>query len=409
MVHEQLSSHDPINKTPTLLRKITAKKIYSNTGNPLQEKVIITDDDGCILAIDPLEQHDPITVEHLEGILVPGFVNAHCHLELSHMKGKLPTGTGLVKFIEGVVSQRNSDPEEIQAAIEAADSEMYQGGIVAVGDICNRPDTFSCKDTSPIHYHSFVEMFDFLQDTLANQTFAGYKQVYDQTDNKPGHHRSAVPHAPYSVSRTLFKLINELNSEVTSISIHNQETHAEEEMFRSKTGEFIELFEGFGFTYDHFQPTRKTSIHYALSNLDPRHRHLFVHNTLTGLEDVAAALKILPHCFWVSCPNANLYIENRLPNYQIFLETDARVCLGTDSLTSNWQLSILEEIKTISQYQSYVPQEEIIRWATLNGAEALGISEQYGSIKVGMSPGICLITVNDKGIIDRHSQVSRII
>lgn len=391
------------------MRKFTAQKIYTNKGNPLQDAVVITDDQGKIMSIDPLTDHDRTSVEFLEGILLPGFINAHCHLELSHMKGRVPTGTGLVKFIERVVSQRDSSPDAILSAIEEADKEMYDEGIVAVGDICNRPDTFACKDQSRIHYHSFVEMFDFWQDTLATKTFSEYEKVYTQLKNKPGHLRSAVPHAPYSVSRTLFKLINELNAEtVTSISIHNQETQAEEEMFRNKDGDFVRLFEGFGFAFDHFEATGKSSIYYALENLDVKHRHLFVHNTLTREPEVKTAGKMIRHCYWVSCPNANLYIENKLPDYQVFLNTGAKVCLGTDSLTSNWQLSILEEIKTICRYQSFVPQEEIIRWATINGAEALGIDDQFGSLTQGSTPGLNLITTDKSGRIDKHSIVKRI-
>ncbi|MCB0685953.1 MAG: amidohydrolase family protein [Saprospiraceae bacterium] len=391
------------------LRKISASQIYTNRGLPLTNAVLVVDPAGVIVSLDPLENHDPASVEKYEGILTPGFVNAHCHLELSHMKGKVSTGTGLVKFIEGVVSLRGSDQEEIQTAIDAADEEMWQGGIVAVGDICNKPDTFARKDISPIHYHSFVEMFDFWQDHLAQKTFEEYKSVYDNLTDKEGHRRSAVPHAPYSVSRTLFRLLNDLNSEGTSISIHNQETLAEELMFRDKSGDFLTLFGKFGFTYDHFEPTNQSSIHYAIQNMDPRHHSLFVHNTLTNANDVKVTVDWNPNSYWVSCPNANLYIENRLPDYQMFLATGAQVCLGTDSLTSNWQLSILEEIKTIRKYQSFVPQADIIRWATLNGAKALNIADQYGSLEVGKAPGINLISVNSAGEIDTSSNVQKVI
>lgn len=325
------------------------------------------------------------------------------------MKGRVPTGTGLVKFIEGVVSLRDTDPEVIKEAIDAADQEMYNAGIVAVGDICNRTDTFQRKDQSNIHYHSFVEMFDFWQDHLAQKTFDDYKLVYDQTTNKPGHRKSAVPHAPYSVSRTLFRLINELNSEVTSVSIHNQETMAEEAMFRHKEGDFLRLFRQFGFSFDHFEPINKASIFYAIEHMDARHRHLFVHNTLTQHEEVEAVKNWNNESYWVSCPNANLYIENRLPDYRMFMDMDANVCLGTDSLTSNWQLSILEEIKAIRRYQSFVPQKQLIHWACFNGARALGIEDRYGSIEVGKTPGINYITVNSQEEIDHHSEVIRII
>ncbi len=389
-------------------RKLLPDKIFTNDGGPLTDTVLIVDGPGTILALEPSDLHDPASVERLNGFIVPGFINAHCHLELSHMKGKIATGTGLVDFIESVVSMRGADQSVIEQAIHDADREMYYQGIVAVGDICNRPDTFAYKDNSEIFYYSFVEMFDFWQDHLAEKFYGDYKKVYDLARDSAGHRKSAVPHAPYSVSRSMFKLINNLNRETGSVSIHNQETNAEDLMFQSKQGRVLNLFEKLGFNFDHFKSSGKASIYYALENLDSRHRHLFVHNTLTQPEDVVAAHEWNKQTYWVTCPNANLYIENRLPDYRMFLDLNARVCLGTDSLTSNWQLSILEEIKTISRYQSFVPFEELIRWATLNGAEALGIADRFGRITKGKTPGLNLISINDHEHFDLSSTVKKL-
>ena len=127
--------------------------------------------------------------------------------------------------------------------------------------------------------------------------------------------------------------------------------------------------------------------------MDPRCRALFVHNTLSTPEDIAAAQAWAQNgAYWATCANANLYIENRLPNYQHFLDADAKMTIGTDSLTSNWQLSVLEELKTIHRFQSYFPFSTLIQWATLNGAEALQFDEDLGSIEVGKTPGINLFT-----------------
>ena len=115
--------------------------------------------------------------------------------------------------------------------------------------------------------------------------------------------------------------------------------------------------------------------------------------------------------FWASCPNANLYIENSLPNYQIFIDNDAKVCLGTDSLTSNWQLSILSEMQAIARYQSYVNDETLLTWATLNGAIALGFDDELGSFEVGKKPGINLLFGHEKEerIIGEKTRVKRLI
>ena len=218
------------------------------------------------------------------------------------------------------------------------------------------------------------------------------------------------PHAPYSMSPELFKLVNSLNVQAgKTISIHNQETPPENELFLKGTGDFHEFFKSFNMSLEEFEAIGKPSIFYALQYLEPQHKTLFVHNTLTTVEDIQAAQKKLPQTYWATCPNANLYIENRLPNYQVFLDTNATVTIGTDSLTSNWQLSVLEEMKTILKYQSYINFEQVLQWATINGAKALSWDEELGSIEVGKNPGLVLIeNIDDTTILTSNSTSRRI-
>jgi cytosine/adenosine deaminase-related metal-dependent hydrolase len=376
--------------------------------------VVITNNAGKILQIDLRENHDPASLKVHRGVIVPGFVNAHCHLELSHMKGVAPTGTGLLPFLQTVVNFRDISQEQIDDAIERGDREMFEAGIVAVGDISNKADTARVKERSPIRYYTFVEMFDFLHDEWAQKTFDGYHEVFKQQSDAGGNRKVCVPHAPYTVSPTLWKLINAANKtgneQRTTISIHNQETPHEDALFLNKTGDFLEFFRSFNIPFDHFKPTGRRSIYYALEQLDPRQRTLFVHNTMTPPEDIEAAHAWSPgNCYWASCPNANLYIENRLPNYRHFLDTGAKVCLGTDSLTSNWRLSVLEEMKTIARFQSYIGFETLLRWATLNGAEALGFEEDLGSIEVGKTPGLNLLNLDEHLVLTQDTQLQRLV
>lgn len=375
------------------MRKITADYIITATGDILKDHLILLDDIGKILSIDPSNQHESSDIEHHQGVLIPGFINTHCHLELSHMKGKVATGTKLIPFITNVVQFRDMAEEEIMAAIDRADQEMYEGGIVAVGDISNKLDTAARKTKSSIRYYTFVEMFDFLQDAAAEQCVENNLPVYTGQSQENGNRRSAVPHAPYTVSKALFANINELNQGQGTVSIHNQETPPENELFEHKTGDFLQFYQGFNIPLDQFSATGQTAIHYALEHMDPRCRTLFVHNTLSTPADIAAAQAWGQNgVYWATCANANLYIENRLPYYQYFLDANAKMTIGTDSLTSNWQLSVLEELKTIHQYQSYIPFPTLIQWATLNGAEALQFDEDLGSIEVGKTPGINLLS-----------------
>jgi cytosine/adenosine deaminase-related metal-dependent hydrolase len=364
-------------------RFLTADWIYPVSSPRLSQGVVVMDGDR-IVEVTSRQNVPGEKLEYFKGILIPGFINTHCHLELSHLKGVAPTGTGLIPFLKHVVTLRDTDQVIIDKAIEEADAYMWESGIQAVGDICNKADTFPVKQKSKIQYYSFVEMFDFLQDERSEEMISGYLEAYENAPSP----RSAVPHAPYTVTQTLFDRINLLNDTPSTVSIHNQETQAELDLFINGSGDFYAFFKNFGLDIGHFSPTGTSSIHYAMKHMDPGQRTLFVHNTLTTPGDIEVAHAWNDSVYWATCANANLYIENKLPNYLYFIEADARMTIGTDSLTSNWQLSVLEEMKTISRYQSFIPFDTLLQWATLNGAQALGMDDRMGSLEKGKTPGV---------------------
>ena len=375
------------------MRTITADYIFPITQAPIKNGAIKIDKNGTILQIGTRQDFDETALESHKGIITPGFINTHCHLELSHMKGKVNTGTSLIPFISNVVKFRDVPQKVIDKAIELGDREMFKEGIVAVGDISNKADTVPQKQKSEIKYYTFVEMFDFLQNDWTEDTYKQYKAVYDAQAAGNGNKKSMVPHAPYSVSENLFKKLAAANANESTVSLHNQETPDENLFFQEKKGAFLNFYKNFDINIDAFQAMGKNSIDYALDYMNPNCKTILVHNTITTKTDIEKAHAWNKNCYWATCPNANLYIENRLPNYQYFLDTNAKVTIGTDSLTSNWQLSIVEEMKAIAKYQSYVPVETLLKWATLNGAEALGYEDELGSLEVGKKPGLVLLNM----------------
>jgi len=207
-----------------------------------------------------------------------------------------------------------------------------------------------------------------------------------------------VPHAPYSVSKTLFEKINNVNKgNSLPVTIHNQETLHENQFFLDKTGDLLKFYSGFQLPIDQFSPTGETSTHYATRYMDASQQTIFVHNTIMSKADIQSTIQWSPTVYFATCANANLYIENKLPFYKDFIDANARITIGTDSLTSNWQLSILEEMKTIQNFQSYLNTEELITWSTINGARALSMDDTLGSFEVGKSPGVNLLNASKDG------------
>jgi aminodeoxyfutalosine deaminase len=370
-------------------RKIKGNNIFDGYQFVGGDKVLVTQADGTIEAI--IDQKDAGSeVQIFDGTICPGFVNAHCHIELSHLKNKIPQHTGLINFIIDILKLRTADEEIKQDAMRQAEEELYNSGTVAVGDICNTTDSIFLKKNSKMHWHNFIEVSGFNEE-FANKRFEEIQNVQHQFNNIPINN-SITPHAPYSVSSKLFQLINE-SSVGKTLSIHNQETPTENEFLQNKTGDFLRLYENLGIDISSFTATNKSSLQSWLPQLKNAKKIISVHNSFTNEEDIAFAKQFSPtqEMYFCLCPNANLYIENMLPPIDMLMKNNCNIVLGTDSYASNTQLNIFEEIKTIQKNFSEISLEKILQWATLNGAKTLGLDEFLGSFEKGKKAGVVVI------------------
>ncbi|RYZ97302.1 MAG: amidohydrolase, partial [Sphingobacteriaceae bacterium] len=136
---------------------------------------------------------------------------------------------------------------------------------------------------------------------------------------------------------------------------------------------------------------------------------LLVHNTCTNLKDIYFIKRFDRRIHWCFCPNANIYIEKRLPKINLFLDQGFNITLGTDSLASNSKLCILSEMRVIQQKFPAISTATLLKWATVNGAEYLGLDENIGTIEPGKTPGLNLITGLDDMKITPDTKVRRLV
>ena len=388
-----------------MLNYITADWVYPVSAAPIKNGVLALDAEGRIAAIIRPEEAGQILsgITRYTGVLVPGFVNTHCHLELSHLEGKIAEGTGLTHFIRGVVALRQEDPAAIERAMFAADRAMYQNGIVAVGDISNALDSRPVKIQSKLYYHTFVEVFGFNRPSAPIiQNALHIKQGFEPLK------ASIVPHAPYSVSEELFNEIRAITTKSDILSIHNQETDAENELFEKGTGKFADFFDAQQIAKSAAHGSGLRAIHYHLPQLSNDTSLLLVHNTFSEAADVRFAESIHKPLFWCLCPHANYYIERTLPDTAMLQREGVKITLGTDSLASNHQLSILAEMQLL-QKEKELPFTTLLEWATLNGAQSLGVANYLGSFEPGKQPGIVLLENFENEQITENTRVKRLI
>jgi len=312
-------------------------------------------------------------VEFYNGVLIPGMSDCHCHIEYSYVKGMIARGGGLPEFIRSIIDIKRTCPlsdEQKCAPALVWSRKMEQEGVIAVGDHNNNDYVYPVKRESGIFWRTFVELFD-VDGQSADETFLqGLARA--ERHRSLGIPASVIPHACYTMDDRLMALTG---GEATAycgaraggiVSIHYKES--------------VELG----------GPDERARV---LASLSPeRDGILLVHCIYADEDDIDCMVdKFGGKLTVVPCPRSNIYIEGRLPDLDMLRSKGVRIALGTDGLSSNEVLSVVEEMKCVQQNMPHIPLEEVIGWATANGARALGIDSWAGSLEVGKHPGIALL------------------
>jgi aminodeoxyfutalosine deaminase len=399
-------------------RKFKADLLFTGLSMLDDGSVLITDSSGKVEEIIAAELAGD-EIEIFNGILSPGFINAHCHVELSHMKRAIPEGIGLVDFLIKVIKERSLPQEIIEDAIQKAVGELYETGTVAVADICNTTHSLAAKNSSSLSWHNFIEVIGFTNKpedrfAFASKLLREFEINGESMDKRllPTIFSSSItPHAPYSVSGELFALINNASGSITTI--HNQEAEAENNLYMNKSGKMLQLYEALNINPAFFQPSGKSSLQTYLPFLNHSSNILLVHNTYTSPEDLQfvkyLSAQTAQQFFFVSCINANLYIESRVSPILLLKESGCTICLGTDSYASNHSLNILDEMKTVQFHFPSISLQEMLTWSTLNGATALKLDSIFGSFEKGKHPGIVHINNIKDGRLSSNSVSRRLL
>jgi len=366
------------------MRFLTADYLFPLHIAPIEKGVLQISEKGEVVEIFKNRETAPKDkLEIFKGVLSPGFVNAHCHLELSHLLGKAKKGKGFLNFTDALQQRNESTKEEIQTAIEQAEQQMIANGIVAVGDICNTNDTLLQKQKENLKYYNCIEAFTVHENKIS-VVFDQAMKLRNEFRNI-GQQATIVPHAPYSVPPKLMsKIATYFDEKDELLTIHNQETKEENELFSTKSGKFFTWLKSINASSSIWlDRDRSTDVLGELENK----KILLVHNTFIKKEEITAN-------YYCTCPKANLYIEDALPDYSIF--DINKLCVGTDSLASNNSLSILEELLVIQENSNF-DMNTLLKIAAKNGAEALGFTS-LGTFEKGKIPGVNLIQDFEKVI-----------
>ena len=356
------------------MRKIAAH--YALIGGELRRNIVISvDDNRQIVAIDEVASLDSCaSVEFFPGILIPGMINAHCHLELSYLHGAIVEGSGFAGFARAIGAVRNNfSTEERLRAASVADAVMWEQGIEAIIDIANDELVMPIKTRSRIEYLTLFEAFGLTTQQLDNHRDMTSKWAQS----------SITPHSTYSLQDGIFRSAVKANN--TTLSIHFLESKDEVELYHNE-GSLHQWYDRMGWECDF--------LHYATpaeritASITPEKRVVLVHGCeATAIDIERISTHFTTPATWALCPESNRYISGSKPPVELLRTKGAKIAIGTDSLASARELSMVENMRLMGD----VPLTELLRWATKNGAEAMGLDAKLGSIEVGKKPGIVLL------------------
>ena len=393
--------------------RVAAAFVYTlESDTPIRNGFVEYDEsDGTVLAVG--ECSDPASEDILEGALVPGFVNAHCHVELSHLHKKFRKGTGMAGFIDQINELRDWAGREKKAElVQEWMDKMWSDGVSAMADISNDDSSFDVKASHKMYTRTFLEVFGSEPD-MCEGVMNDVRELNEVARSK-GIDAAPTPHSCYTMSPQLLSSSAAAGLDGGYLSYHSQESQEEEDLLMNGSGAMYENRVRNNMSTP--PVTGESSLKYFIDRLAeaktaPYDEHiLLVHNVCLKQDDIEAAKKVMRNVYWAVCPLSNIFIHNALPPIPLMRENGLDIAIGTDSLSSNDDLSMIGEIECLHRNFPEVPMAEIYRWSSLNGARFLSKDNMLGTLSPGKCPGIVLVTdVDSDGNVTSSSKTRRIV
>jgi aminodeoxyfutalosine deaminase len=338
-------------------------------------------DGDTIVAVGPRAELEARfgAAEHLDAVILPALVNAHLHLELSHMKGRVSGGEGLPSWIQLFVATRpTTRPGEPEQAMAMAAEDLVRAGVAAVGDISNTLASVGPLAAAGIAGTVFHEVFGFTPVRFETALAAARAARAAAAPPPPGLRIVESPHAIYSTNAAALAALLRAGPG----SLHLAEDPAERAFCATDGGgAFGRMYASLGATFDGLRVRGRSPVAAVAEYLAPH--HLAVH--CVDLDGADVALLAESGVTVVLCPRSNRYIVGKLPRLDALLAAGVPLAVGTDSLASSPSLSPLAELAALRAAFPDVPASRLLSLAW-NGP-AVG-APHVGRLEAGTAPGV---------------------
>ncbi|MGC4000329.1 MAG: amidohydrolase family protein [Anaeromyxobacter sp.] len=347
---------------------------------PIADGAVVLEGD-TVVAVGPRPLIEPRygAGDRIDAVLLPALVNAHLHLEVSHLSGRVPGGSGLPSWIQLFVSARAraAAAEAPALACAMAVEDMVLHGVAAIGDVSNSLDPLPVLAAHGLAGTVFHEVFGLAPERLAAALSAADAALARHGPPPAGLRVVRTPHAIYSTPLDAIAALLDAGPG----SIHLAEDPAERQLCADGSGDFARMFRALGVDLEAIRPRGRSAVALVAPHLRPQ--HLAVHCVDLDAEDVAALAA--SGATAVLCPRSNLHIGGRLPPLPQLLDAGVPLAVGTDSLASSPSLAPLSELAALHKAFPEVPSSRLMPLAW-NGA-AVG-APHVGRLAPGRAPGL---------------------
>ncbi len=391
------------------VRRIAASYVYTLDAEPIRNGYVEYDEDGTIISVGECSADEEV----LPGALVPGFVNAHCHVELSHLHGKFRKSTGMAGFIDQINALRDWAGHDVKVELTRKwMDKMWNDGVSAMADISNDDSSFEVKKSHPMYTRTFLEVFGS-EPEMCDGVMVDVRELNEKAKSC-GIDAAPTPHSCYTMSPQLLSASAAAGLESGFLSYHSQESQEEEDLLISGSGAMYENRKRSGMSTP--PVTGQSSLKYFIDRLAaalpaPYEQNiLLVHNVCLKQDDVDAIRKVMKNPYFAICPLSNIFIHDAMPPIALMRENGLAIALGTDSLSSNDDLDMVKELACLHEAFPEVPMAEMFGWACLNGARFLKKDDVLGTLVPGKRPGIVLVKdIDENGFVTSESRSERIV
>jgi len=387
-------------------RIYTAQYLYA-ANDALIEHGALLEDQGRILEVGTLSQikksaPSATLVDYGAALLLPAFVNAHTHLELSfypEWASAASVSSEPSSFVEWILRlikvKRSHSAEEMRPAIKAGIQMCLKSGTAAVGDILSWYEGRSAFAHTPLSGRVFLESLG--QDLVVTQTQFKKLSSVLQEQGVGRFDFGLSPHSPYTIRpKYMSQLFEEAEKRQLGCATHIAESVAEVDFLDGGNGELVERLYSEVNWHQYIPKARHLRpIEYLAERGGLGPNQLLVHGV--QLDDKEIAMIAAAGAQLVLCPRSNAQLQVGIAPVAKLKKAGVKLSLGTDSLASNKSLSIWDELAfAAATYADCLSPKELIALATCGGAAALGLQEQLGALKTGLRASFQVIALNEQ-------------